>query len=104
MYRDIEIDATSIAEVARVLTSESVGYTISRTAKILNLSKQSVDKAIERDALHATRIFLIDSNGNRKRLGIEVDRDSVHEYANQRHGRERVPKGYTDDQLRLFGS
>jgi hypothetical protein len=103
MYRDIEIDGTSVLEVARVLTSESVGYTISRAAKILNISKQSVDHAIQRDALHATRIFLVDSKGNRKRLGIEVDRESVHEYARQRHGRERIPYGYVDDQLQMFG-
>ena len=79
------------------LVSEPVGYSIARAARILGMTKQAVDKAIQKDALHATRIYINTDKGP-KLLSIEVDRDSVHEYAGARHGRQRVPKGYLANQ------
>jgi len=79
------------------LVSEPVGYTVARAARILGISKQSVDKAIRNDGLHATRLYVQTEKGP-KLLSIEVDRESVHEYAGARHGRQRVPKGFIANQ------
>ena len=40
------------------LTTAPVGYTVARAAKIIGVSKQSIDQAIRKDALTATRIYI----------------------------------------------
>ena len=101
MYSDIIIKATSKTETMSKLMEGPVGYTIARTARILNMTRQSVDKAIRKDSLHATRLYLVGKD-SKKLISTEVDRDSVHAYANAKLGRNRVPFGYTDDQFQLF--
>lgn len=102
MYRDIIIDGNlSHAEAFEKLTDGPVGYSVSRAARILEMSRQAVDKAIIKGALQATRIYLVTSSG-KKLVSTEVDRESVHSYAQAKHGRNRVPFGYRDDQLSIF--
>lgn len=102
MYHDIIIDGTlSEAEAFKTLVSGPVGYSLPRAARILDMTRQGVDLAIRKGALQATRIYL-DTSSGRKLVSTEVDRESVHSYAEARHGRKRVPFGYRDDQLSIF--
>lgn len=101
MYHDINIPATSKLETMKKLMDGPVGYSIARTAKILGITRQSVDAAIRKDALHATRLYLV-INDEKKLISTEVDRESVHAYANAKQGRNRIPYGYVDDQHQLF--
>jgi len=102
MFTDKIIDGkTSHREALKTLLGEPVGYSMGRAAKILQTSRQGVTAAIERDALHATRIYMQTPQG-RKLVSTEVDRDSVHALARSKTGRQRAPRGYIDDQLGLF--
>ena len=101
MYHDITIDGNdSPTEAFNKLTAEPTGYTIARTARILDMSRQSVDAAIRKGALRATRIYAVTKKG-KSCLSVEVDRESVQAYANARNGRQRVPQGYLNDQHEL---
>jgi len=94
MYHDIFIDSEdSPLEGFQKLTQGPVGYSVARAARILDMTKQSVDSAIRRGSLDATRIYLVAKPKN-KLISTEVDRKSVHEYAIARNGRSRVPKGF----------
>ena len=103
MFNDIYIDGKdNLKSVFLKLTAEPTGYTIARTAKILDMSKQAVDQAIRRDALYATRIYMATSTDKYTLVSTEVDRDSVIAYARARDGRDRVPYGFKTDQRELF--
>lgn len=107
MYRDIEIDGELSMRGFKELLEGPVGYSIARTARILDMTRQSVDAAIRKDALHATRFYLVAKDSRKKKeirklISTEVDRESVHAYAMAKQGRNRIPYGYTDDQIPLF--
>ena len=104
MYNDIFIDGDDDSHSAyRKLTAEVIGYTIARTSRILGMSKQSVDKAVRKGALRATRMYITTDTGN-KLISTEVDRESVHAYALAKDGRPRVPKGFRANQMALPGT
>ena len=101
MYTDIYIDGNdSPADAFKKLMGDPIGYTIPRTARILDMTRQSVDQAIKKGALRATRIYIATSKGN-KLISTEVDRDSVAGYLQAKNGRERVPKGFIATQQQL---
>lgn len=102
MYRDIIIEGGSRKEALQKLTEGPVGYSVARAARILDMNRQGIDKAVRRGALHATRFYLATDKGL-KLISTEVDRESVHDLAAAKEGRDRAPRGYQDNQIRLFG-
>jgi len=101
MYNDIIIDGKdSPGQAFKKLTGGPVGYSVARTAKILEMNRSSVDKAVRRGALDATRIYAVTKTGN-KLVSTEVDRESVHRFAEARDGRNRISKGFTSRQQEL---
>lgn len=101
MYTDKLISGNdNLSSLYDTLLAEPTGYTIARTAKILGMSKQAVDKAIISDRLHATRIYAKTGN-TLKLLSTEVCRDSVIALANHRSGHQRGPKGFKASQIPL---
>ena len=101
MYNDIYIDGEDSSHAAyKKLTAEPIGYTVARTSRILGMNRQSVDKAVRKGALSATRMYIVTDKGN-KLISTEVDRESVHAYALARDGRDRVPKGFRSSQMAL---
>lgn len=101
MYKDIYIDGkdSHLANFKK-LTEGPVGYSVARTARITELTKQGVDKAVRRGALVATRIY-IRTGSELKLISTEIDRESVHEFVFSRDGRNRVPKGFVAQQHEL---
>ena len=98
MYTDIIVDGNDSPTAAyKKLFAEPTGYTVARTARILDMTKQSVDAAIKKGSLQAARLYAETEKG-KKLLSTEVDRESVQAYANARNGRQRVPKGYEPTQ------
>lgn len=101
MYKDIYIDGkdSHLANFKK-LTEGPVGYSVARAAKILEVNRQAVDKAVRRGALVATRIYIRTGSGE-KLISTEIDRESVHEFVLSRDGRNRIPKGFVAQQQEL---
>lgn len=104
MYRDIVIPhGLSEQEEYELYDEVKPGYSPGYVGAFLDMSRQSVDKAVRKGALIATRVYQISADGKKHHVATYIDEDSMKEYKLARMNRQRVPQGFRATQQRLFG-